>query len=209
MDPRFHTQSPVIAFVGHQRIASGSLSEVVLEAHPWTSRLDVGPVLVFDDVTSQLVELDFRGSAADAANRLLPASASASASPEISSEGTVEESSSEKRGPGRPKMGVVAREVTLLPRHWEWLNQQSGGASVALRKLVEDARKTHVDRDRKRQAADAVHRFLHALAGDLPQFEEVTRAFHASDFPRMTELMATWPEGVREHVERLVGRVGA
>lgn len=205
MDPRFHSQSPVIAFAGHQRIASGPLCEVVLEAHPWTSRLDAGPVLVFDDLTSQLVEVDYRGSAMDAANRLLPASAS----PEAPSEGAGEDTTAEKRGPGRPKMGVVAREVTLLPRHWEWLNQQSGGASVALRKLVEDARKTHADRDRKRQAADAVHRFLHALAGDLPQFEEVTRAFHASDFPRMTELMATWPEGVREHVERLVGRVGA
>ena len=204
MDPRFHSQSPVIAFVGHQRIATGPLSEVVLEAHPWTSRLDVGPVLVFDDVTSQVVEVDFRGSAADAANRLLPASAS----PEVPSESTGEESAAEKRGPGRPKMGVVAREVTLLPRHWEWLNQQPGGASVALRKLVEDARKTHADRDRKRQAAEAVHRFLHALAGDLPQFEEVTRAFHASDISRMTELMADWPKGVREHVERLVGRGG-
>lgn len=204
MDPRFHAQSPVVAFAGHQRIATGPLAEVVLEAHPWTSRLDVGSVLVFDDVTSQLVEVDFRGSAADAANRLHPASAA----PEVPSESAGDETTAEKRGPGRPKMGVVAREVTLLPRHWEWLNQQSGGASVALRKLVEDARKTHADRDRKRQAIDAVHRFLHALAGDLPQFEEVTRAFHASDFTRMTGLMAAWPAGVREHVVRLVGRVG-
>lgn len=205
MDPRFHAHSPVIAFVGHHRIAAGPLSEVVLEAHPWTSRLDSGPVLVFDDVTSQPVEVDFRGSAADAANRLLADSAVT----DVPSEATGGENAAEKRGPGRPKMGVVAREVTLLPRHWEWLNQQSGGASVALRKLVEDARKTHADRDRKRQAAEAVHRFLHALAGDLPQFEEVTRAFHTGDFPRMTELMTGWPEGVREHVERLVGRVGA
>lgn len=202
MDPRFNAQSPVIAFAGHQRIATGPLSEVVLDAHPWISRLDVGPVLVFDDVTSQLVEVDFRGSASDAVGRLLPASVSPAAPSEA-----IGAESAEKRGPGRPKMGVVAREVTLLPRHWEWLNQQSGGASVALRKLVEDARKTHADRDRKSQAAEAVHRFLHALAGDLPQFEEVTRAFHAGDFPRMTGLMTAWPEGVKEHVERLVGRV--
>lgn len=202
MDTRFHSHTPVAAFAGLQHIASGPLVEVAAQAHPWTDRHDMGPVLIFDDLTSHLVEVDFRGTPADVTARFgsLPTGGSS----------TQEEPAvAEKRGPGRPKIGVVAREVTLLPRHWEWLNQQPGGASVALRKLVEEARKTHADEDRKRKAIDAVHRFLHALAGDLPQFEEVTRAFHANDPARMSDLMASWPEGVRAHALKLVARVGA
>lgn len=206
MDTRFHSHTPVAAFAGLQHIASGPLVEVAARAHPWMDHHDTGPVLIFDDLTSHLVEVDFRGSPADVTARFGSMPTDGSSSQE---EPAVAEAVAEKRGPGRPKIGVVAREVTLLPRHWEWLNQQPGGASVALRKLVEEARKTHADEDRKRKAIDAVHRFLHALAGDLPQFEEVTRAFHAGEHARMTDLMISWPEGVRAHALRLVARVGA
>ena len=85
------------------------------------------------------------------------------------------------RGRGRPKLGVVAREVTLLPRHWDWLNSQSGGASVALRKLVEAARLAGDDKDRTRHAQEAAYRFMTALAGNLPGYEEATRALYAAD----------------------------
>ncbi len=76
----------------------------------------------------------------------------------------------EPRGRGRPKLGVVAREVTLLPRHWDWLNAQPGGASVALRKLVEQARRANGDADRARAAREAAYHFMSAMAGDLPAF---------------------------------------
>jgi hypothetical protein len=156
-----------------------------------------GPILIFDDETSLPVELDFRGTVEDFQARLEPALPLPR--PDVAPD-------AERRGPGRPKLGVIAREVTLLPRHWEWLNGQPGGASVALRKLVEAARKSHAGQDRRRQAAEAVHRFLHAVAGDLPEFEEANRAFYAGHHERMTEHMAAWPAGVRDHVLRLVAR---
>ncbi|WP_107313666.1 DUF2239 family protein, partial [Burkholderia metallica] len=105
----------------------------------------------------------------------------------------------EQRGRGRPKLGVVSREVTLLPRHWEWLAAQPGGASVALRKLVEDARRTHAAADRLRDAQTRAYHFMSAMAGDLPGFEEAARALYANDPARLAELVAGWPEDVRDH----------
>ena len=96
-------------------------------------------------------------------------------------------------------MGVVAREVTLLPRHWEWLSGQPGGASVALRKLVEEAGRANVGRDRARRAQEAAYRFMSAMAGDLPGFEEATRAFFAGDTTRFAELTEPWPIDIRDH----------
>ncbi|CAM3794624.1 DUF2239 domain-containing protein [Bordetella sputigena] len=105
------------------------------------------------------------------------------------------------RGRGRPRLGVIAREVTLLPRHWEWLNAQPGGASVALRKLVEAGMRDHGLRERDRR--EAAYRFMSAMAGDMAGFEEATRALFAGDAPAMTKCMASWPADVREHALRL------
>src|SRR5262245_3846770 len=107
------------------------------------------------------------------------------------------------RRPGRPKLGVVAREVTLLPRHWEWLGAQPGGASVALRKLVEEARRANGDADRARAARDAAYRFMSVMAGNLAGFEEASRALFADDRRRFVGLVAGWPDDVRDHVVRL------
>ena len=85
------------------------------------------------------------------------------------------------RGPGRPKLGVVAREITLLPRHWDWLAQQKGGASVAIRKLVDEARRVNEDGDRIRLAQEAAYRFMSAMAGNRPHYEEAIRALFAAD----------------------------
>jgi hypothetical protein len=103
------------------------------------------------------------------------------------------------RGPGRPKLGVVAREVTLLPRHWEWLNAQRGGASVALRKVVDEARRASGDRDRERAARDAAYRFMSAMAGDRRGFEEASRALFAGDRPRFEQHTVAWPEDIRTY----------
>ena len=112
-------------------------------------------------------------------------------------------SPSEPRGRGRPKLGVVAREVTLLPRHWEWLNAQPGGASVALRKLVEQARRANGDADRQRAARDAAYHFMSAIAGNLPNFEEAARALFADDRRTLVERIAAWPADIRDHVIKL------
>jgi len=102
---------------------------------------------------------------------------------------------------------VVAREVTLLPRHWEWLAAQPGGASVALRKLVEAARRDHRDRDIQRQVQECAHRFMSAMAGDLPGYEEAIRALFADDQARFAGLVAPWPADVRDHALRLAAGV--
>ena len=119
-----------LAFDGDQRIAAGDLREVVSAVKSLLDRHKDASVLVFDGLTGSPVGIDFRGSVDDVLARLrgIPGAAAAT-------EPTA------PRGPGRPKLGVVAREVTLLPRHWQWLAQQSGGASVALRKLVDEARR--------------------------------------------------------------------
>ncbi|MEZ5064018.1 MAG: DUF2239 family protein [bacterium] len=176
------------AFEGTRRIASGDPATVARATKAVLDRGEDAPVLIFDDRTSQLVEIDFRGTVNDVLARL--------ARPEPAPR---PEEPAARRGPGRPKLGVVSREITLLPRHWDWLASQPGGASVALRKLVEDARRVSGDRDRVRVAREVTYRFLFAMAGDLPDFEEATRALFANDRARFEEKLAAWPADVRDH----------
>jgi len=187
--------SSFTAFEGERRLASGPLDEVAL-AIKHVAHKGLAPIAIFDDVTGRAVDLDLRGSDTDVlarfAKTLEPAKAGDSIAP-----------TSEPRGRGRPKLGVVAREVTLLPRHWEWLNAQPGGASVALRKLVEQARRATGDADRARAAREAAYHFMSAMAGNLPGFEEATRALFADDRRRMAGHIATWPADIRDHVVRL------
>jgi hypothetical protein len=177
------------AFAGTRRIASGALAEVAVKAKSAVDRGET--VFVFDDQTSQPIEIDFRGSAADLRKRLAQHALSPVPTPDT------------PRGPGRPKLGVIAREVTLLPRHWEWLNAQPGGASVALRKLVDEARRANEGKDRVRRAREIAYRFMSAMAGNLPNFEEATRALFAGDGARFATMIAPWPRDVREHAEKL------
>ncbi|MCX5495934.1 DUF2239 family protein [Kaistia dalseonensis] len=180
------------AFQGWRRIASGLLSDVALKAKAVLDQGDALAVTIFDDETSRPIEVDFRGTADDVRRRLKAKAADETvAVPE------------QPRGPGRPKLGVVAREVTLLPRHWDWLNAQPGGASVALRRLVEDARRAHEGRDRIRQAQDAANRFMMTMAGDLPGFEEAARALFAGDRARFDERIEAWPPDVRNYAREL------
>lgn len=184
----------VTAFEGHRLIATGGLAEVALRTKEVLDRGGHAPVLIFDDATSRMVELDLRGTPEEVRQRLA-ASAGTDEPAETSTEA--------QRGPGRPKLGVVAREVTLLPRHWDWLNEQPGGASVALRKLVEEARRANEVKDRVRKAQEVAYRFMSALAGDLPHFEEASRALFAGDRERLEEQLREWPEDVRTHTLRL------
>ena len=193
---------PCSAFMGSRRIASGPLEEVAVAVKELVDRGQVSPVLVFDDETSAVVDLDLRGTVDDVrryAGSLAAARSASTGSPEPA------EAASGPRGPGRPRLGVVAREVTLLPRHWEWLASQPGGASAALRRLVEQARRTHAGRDRVRRAQEAAYRFMSAMAGDEPGFEEATRALFAGNRAVFDALVAPWPPDVRDHARRLAG----
>ena len=176
-----------IAFEGDRVIGSGPLAEVALDAKRVVDRVGHETVLIFDAQTSEPIELDLRGTAADVKRRLGVGVAPV------------------RRAPGRPKLGVVAREVTLLPRHWEWLAGQPGGASVSLRKLVEQARQVSGPRDQRRAAQESAYRFMVAMAGNHPGFEEATRALFAGDPVRFAQLTKGWPTDVRSHVRHLAG----
>jgi hypothetical protein len=184
------TDQTCTAFAGPRRIAAGALNDVALKAKLAVDRGET--VFIFDDATAQPIEIDFSGSLSDLRKRLAqPGSGSPAPRPDTA------------RGPGRPKLGVVAREVTLLPRHWEWLSAQPGGASVALRKLVEGAKRANEGKDRVRRAREVAYRFMSAMAGNLPHFEEATRALFAGDAARFGEMTAAWPKDVREFARKL------
>jgi hypothetical protein len=184
--------SDCTAFDGHRLLARGARFDVALAVKQALGDGAAGPLLAFDDATGAVIDFDLSGADADIAARF--------AEPEPA-----------PRGRGRPKLGVVAREVTLLPRHWEWLAAQSGGASVALRRLVDDARRADGGATQARQAVDAAYRFLHAIAGDFPGFEEASRAMFASDREGFGERIKDWPPDIVAHAQRLLANsvVGA
>ena len=190
------------AFSGTRRIASGGLPEVAAKAKALLDRASHAQVLIFDDSTSELIEVDFRGSPARVLQRI---GEMAAAPPATESAPSADET----RRPGRPKLGVVGREVTLLPRHWDWLATQPGGASVALRKLVEHARLANQGKDRLRRAQEAAYRFLSAMAGNEPGFEEAIRALFAGKREPFENLVEPWPRDIRDHAKKLAAAVFA
>lgn len=169
------------AFAGARQVASGLLPEVLaaakahLEQHP-----DAEPLLIFHDPTGMQVDFDLRGSLEEVLERAAPAPG--------------------RNGPGRPRLGVTSREVSLLPRHWLWLEAQPGGVSAALRRLVEEARKRESPEQRLRRALEAADRFMLTMAGNLPGYEEASRALYARDLGRLEELVQGWPPDVRAYV---------
>ena len=174
------------AFDGVRLIAAGALRDVALAVRDALATDPRGPVLTFDDATGGVIDLDLRGSDADILDRLDP-----DPSP---------------RGRGRPRLGVVAREVTLLPRHWEWLAAQPSGASVALRRLVDQARRADGGAAEAKRAQAAAYRFLQAIAGDFAGFEEASRALFAGDREAFADRIAAWPADVRAYATRLAWR---
>lgn len=207
MNP-YHRGTRCTAFAGQERIATGPLEEVALAAHAVVQRGQPVTVLVFDDASGRPIDIDYRGEEADVLARIPREPASArgpgdaagvaahDAAPEAGPEPTAPAS---PRGRGRPRLGVEAREVTLLPRHWAWLATQPGGASATLRRLVDDARRGSGARDRLREAQEAAYRFMSAMAGDAPGFEEAARALFAGDRARFELVTTGWSPDVRAH----------
>ena len=182
------------AFTGHRRLATGPLHEVALAVKRALAADPTATALVFSDATGRPVDLDLRGTRAQVAARYAPPRDEAT---------TDAGESPVPRGRGRPRLGVVAREVTLLPQHWEWLAAQPGGISVALRKLVHHAMRSGAEREALTRARERAYAFMAAVAGDLPGFEEAARALFAGDGSKLARVTARWPADVRAHVARL------
>lgn len=210
--------STATAFVGERILAAGPLLDVALAVKAALEQGEAEPLLVFDDAAGRVIDLDLRGDRAAIVARLAaakdappapprrrqlpaglePAAAKTPANPPPATSATAEP----PRGRGRPALGVVAREVTLLPRHWEWLSAQPGGASAALRRLVETARRND-GAGRMRAAREAAYRFMSAMAGNRPGYEEAIRALFAGDAERFEALTAPWPADVSAFAARL------
>ncbi len=184
-----HESTTCTAFDGHRLLASGPLDEVALAARQALDAGAQGPLLVLDDASSLPVEIDFRGTPKEMLARLRRTTAAPTPTT--------------TRGPGRPKLGVTAREVTLLPRHWDWLGQQPGGASATLRRLVEEAKRSSGAKERARLSSESADRFMRVMAGDLPGYEEASRAFWRGQRSVFARCIKTWPQDVRDHLQRL------
>lgn len=191
--PTLQASPHFTAFVQGTRITSGPLADVVTHAKDQLGTHSAADtVLIFRDATGEQVDVDLHGPLKKILQHL-----PAFAAPETAS--AVETDETAPLRPGRPKLGVVPREVTLLPRHWEWLNDQPGGASITLRKLVEEARRSSLPQDQARRAREACYRFMQATAGNLPRFEDASRALfagHRSSFQQATRL---WPADLRAY----------
>ena len=184
------TQAPaetLTAFANFKLVASGPRHEVLTQLRAMRLAPDIS-VRVFNDLSGDCIDFDLRPDALTDEKLI-------TAAPDVAATRTV----------GRPKLGVVAREITLLPRHWDWLNRQPGGASVALRRLVDESRKANEGRDTARASREAAYRFMSNIASHLADFEEATRALFARDQERFETLVHAWPDDVRKHLGSLAG----
>jgi uncharacterized protein len=171
------------AFVGERLVASGALEELLPKLKAMFDRNRSTLFLTFDDETGAQVDFDLRGTVEEVLARTCQ--------------------SPPQPGPGRPRLGVTAREITLLPRHWEWLGQQPNGASATIRRLIDEARKREPAEMCRQQAMQATERFLFAMAGDLPGYEEASRALFRGDSQQFAELISPWPKDIRDYALRL------
>jgi uncharacterized protein len=177
------------AFAGDRLVVGADVETVLRRVKAGLDRGEFEQVLIFDDATGKEVDFDLRGTADDVVARLAH-------HPMFAPEGVP---AATRTGPGRPKLGVVSREVSLLPRHWEWLEEQPNGISAALRRLVDEARKAGAGPDTIRRATEAAGRFMTTMAGNLPGFEEASRALYAHDGERFEQCIRDWPKDIRDH----------
>ncbi|HVJ43284.1 MAG TPA: DUF2239 family protein [Dongiaceae bacterium] len=209
--PELQHQRRCIAFCDGEKLAAGSQGQVALAVKAALEADGARQILVFDAATSQPIDFDLRGDAAAILRRLaskpMP-EAEAGENPAGEDQPAEDHAGHEPvpPRPGRPKLGVVAREVTLLPRHWDWLAGQPGGASVTLRKLVEAARRQQAGGDARRAAQEATYRFMSAMTGNETGFEEAVRALFADERGKFESLIAVWPRDLRDHINELASK---
>jgi len=177
------------AFIGHRLLAQGDLVKVALKVKRKLKDDAQASILIFSDLTGKQMDFDLRGTEKEVEDRLQKFVAG--------------EPDNSNQGRGRPKLGVVAREVSLLPRHWEWLSTQTGGASATIRLLIDDARKKTSGRDVIKQSLERTHAFMTSIGGDLPGYEEALRALYAKDEGKFHKQLLHWPTHVKEHAHKL------
>lgn len=170
-------------FLGQRRLLTAPRREVLTYLKTVLERAPHEPLLIFDDATGRTLDFDLRGTLEEVLARHDPPPP--------------------RPGPGRPKLGVVSREVSLLPRHWDWLETHPSGASAALRRLIDEARKADPEGERRRAAVQPTDRFLTVLGGDLPGVEEASRALYGGDAETFRRVVQAWPEDIRLHALHL------
>lgn len=173
------------AFQGQQRLITGPLRDVLTHLKTLVDSGQRNPnhlLLIFNDQTGRVADFNLNGTLQQILDREAPLP---------------------RTGPGRPKLGVVSREVSLLPRHWEWLESHPNGASAALRRLIDEARKADPAGERRRQATLPTDRFLTVMGGDLPGAEDASRALYQGDGPTFRRLVQDWPDDIRQHALHL------
>ena len=200
------------AFAGHTCVAAGDVESVSLGAHRWAHGDDPTSVLILADRNGQVIDLDLRGDAASVLAQLndhpaLPpaaASTPAEAPPAVADLSPASPPASPPARPkrGRPRLGVVGREVSLLPKHWDWLKTQPKSASATIRLLIEARMKAGARRDQARARQNRTYAIMRIIAGDLPGFEEASRALYAGEYGRFATLIAPWPADVVAYLER-------
>lgn len=187
------SQNTYTVFEGANLLFHGSLDEVVVKIKKKMGKADhADGVLIFSDITGKVMDFNFQGSEKDVLKRL---------------EVFIAEAPESASGPGRPKLGVVSREVSLLPRHWEWLAGQDGGASATLRRLIDEAKKKTSGAVNAKQAQERAYKFMSAVAGDLPGYEEALRALYKKDEKIFSVQIQPWPRDVRKYAMRLAQSV--
>ena len=180
--------SKILAFSAQKLIAEGSFSEVIQLVKNHIKHNDTGNTLFFNGSDGRQIDINLRAGNGE--------SASASGA-SVADSGSGEDKPG-KKSRGRPKLGVVGREVTLLPRHWQWLDDQRGGASARLRRLIDQERKANAGEDSIRQSQDSANRFMYAMAGNIPGFEEAVRALYARNKARFDQETSAWPVDIRD-----------
>ncbi|MEZ6002847.1 MAG: DUF2239 family protein [Planctomycetota bacterium] len=184
------TEPTYSLFLGHELLSRGAIEPLLNSLRTAMSMAPMARLAVYDNQSGVRLDLDLSGTPDEAYARL---------------EHHPVLGKPKGKGPGRPKLGVVGREVSLLPRHWDWLAAQPGGASAALRRLVDRARKEDQPAGARRAAIEAAHRFLWDQGGDLPGFEEATRALFAGDWTALEARMRPWPEPIADQVRFMLG----
>lgn len=185
-----HKTLSCTAFDAVWLLARGPYAAVAVAVKERLAQSPHASVLIFDDGTGKQIDFDLRGTDQEIADRIAR---------QFSGTNAVE-----ARPVGRPKLGVVSREITLLPKQWEWLGEQPGGASATLRRLVEEARRgAPTPQALMRKMHERTYTFMSAMAGDLPHFEDASRALFANDTTSFRESVAGWPADIVAHIERL------
>jgi hypothetical protein len=177
------------AFLGERLLAKGPLHEVLTAAKAVFDKGLDADLLFIDEASGRSRDFDLRGDLSYVLQAALPAPP--------------------PRGPGRPKLGVQSREITLLPRHWDWLDQAPQGASAALRRLVEEARQREPNKAEARRVREATDRAMATLGGDRAGYEEATRALYAKDLPRFKAQIKGWPSDLRRYLTQRMERAAA